>query len=103
MFTLKHVRCETSQGLSVETKVITLHLTKLSWMQSRMASGGLGSVGDDLFERLTKTLTTDEVELKEYAKEEEKPMIELDQSKCDRGWCLFPSSSDLSTLAFGCR
>jgi hypothetical protein len=68
-----------------------------------MVSGGLGSVGDNMFERLTKNLATDEVELKEYAEEENKPLIELDQSKCDRGWCLFPSSSDLSTLAFGCR
>jgi hypothetical protein len=70
---------------------------------SSMASRGLGSDGDDMFERLTKTLATDKVELKEYAKEESKPLIELDQSKCDRGWCLFPSRSDLSTLAFGCR
>jgi hypothetical protein len=68
-----------------------------------MASGGLGSVGDDMFERLMKSLATDEVELKEYAEEENKPLIELDQSKYDRGWCLFPSSSDLSTLVFGCR
>lgn len=70
---------------------------------SSMASGGLGSIGDDIFERLIKTLATDEVELKEYAQEENKPLIELDQSKCERGWCLYPNSSDLSTLAFGCR
>jgi hypothetical protein len=71
--------------------------------ESRMASGGLGLVGEDMFERLTKTLATNEVELKEYAEEEKKPLIELDQNKCDRGWCLFLSSIDLSTLAFGCR
>jgi hypothetical protein len=50
-----------------------------------------------------KALVTDEVELKEYAKEESKPLIELDQSKCDKGWCLFPSNIDLSILAFACR
>ena len=55
-----------------------------------MASGGLGFVGDNVFECLTKTLATNEVELKEYAEEENKPLIKLDQSKCDRGWCLFP-------------
>jgi hypothetical protein len=27
----------------------------------------------------------DEVELKEYAEEENKPLVELDQSKCDKG------------------
>ena len=70
---------------------------------SSMAFGGLGFVGDDMFEHLTKTLAIDEVEFKEYAEEENKPLIELDQSKYDRGWYLFPSNSNLSTLAFGCR
>ena len=70
---------------------------------SSMASGRLGFVEDDMFEHLTKTLATDEFELKEYAEEENKPLIELDQSKCDRGWCLFPNSNDLSMLAFGCK
>jgi hypothetical protein len=50
-----------------------------------MASGGLRSIGDDLFERLTKSVEIDEVELKEYAEEENKPLVELDQSKCDKG------------------
>ena len=71
--------------------------------ESRMAFGGLGSVGDDIFEHLTKTLATNEIELKEYAKEENKPLIELDQNKYNRGWCLFLSSSNLSILAFGCK
>ena len=70
---------------------------------SSMAFGRLGSIRDDMFECLMKTLATNKVELKEYAKEENKPLIELNQSKCDRVWCLFPSSSGLSTLAFECR
>ena len=52
---------------------------------SSMASGGLGSIGDNMFERLTKTLAIDEVEFKEYVEEENKPLIELDQRKYERG------------------
>jgi hypothetical protein len=49
-----------------------------------MASWGLGSIGDNLFECLTKAVETNEIELKEYAEEENKPLVELDQSKCDK-------------------
>jgi hypothetical protein len=50
-----------------------------------------------------KSVEIDEAELKEYVKEENKPLVELDQSKCNKGWYLFPSSSDLFILAFACK
>ena len=44
-----------------------------------------------MFEHLTKALLTDE---------ESKPLVVLDVSKCDNGWCLFLASNDFSNLLF---
>jgi hypothetical protein len=68
-----------------------------------MSFGGLGSVEDDMFEHLMEVLATDEFELKEYVDEESKPLVVLNVSKCDNGWCLFLANSDLSNLVFACR
>lgn len=65
-----------------------------------MSAGGLGSIGDDVFERITKVPTTKEFKLNEYAKEENKSLVELDHTKYEQGWCLFPGSSNLSVVAF---
>jgi hypothetical protein len=65
-----------------------------------MSSSGLGSVGDNMFERLKKALVIDEFELKVYTDEESKPLVKLGVSKCDNGWCIFLASNDLSNLVF---
>jgi hypothetical protein len=57
-----------------------------------MPFGALGCVEDDVLEHLTKLLKIDEFKLKEHADEENKPLVELDLSKCDTSWCLFPIS-----------
>jgi hypothetical protein len=46
-----------------------------------MSSSKLGSIGDNVFECLTKVLTTNKFELKEYADEENKPLVKLNLSK----------------------
>jgi hypothetical protein len=68
-----------------------------------MSSGGLESVGDDLFQPLTKISTTKEFELQEYANKEKKRLVGFDLSKCDTSWYLILSSSNPSILAFAFR
>jgi hypothetical protein len=66
-------------------------------------TGGLGSVGYDLFQTATRVLRIDDLELLEYAQEESKQLAELDYEKCKSGWCLFLDSNDVSKLTFACR
>jgi hypothetical protein len=66
-------------------------------------TGGLGSVGYDLFQIAMRVLQTDDQELIEYALEESKQLMELDCEKCESGWCLFLDNSDVTKLMFACR
>ena len=50
-----------------------------------------------------KVLTTNKFELKEYADEENNPLVKLNLSKWNTSWCLLLGINDLSILAIACN